>query len=229
MRVLILGDLHIPYCNWHAIEAAAEFSKKYKPEKIIQLGDFCDQYAWSQFKRAPYAPSAEDEWCAVERDVKRFHKLFGDKIPMDIIIGNHDQRYMARAMEANLPRQIIKRLDDLFPYDNWKWHRKGIIIDNVYYCHGHQQFAPPCPLKKALSIGRSCVQGHIHKQSLAFADNILDEQVFGMSVAWLGDRNSVAAEYSHNNWSKYSNGWATVTDGKMPHLYPFHCILDKIS
>jgi hypothetical protein len=214
-----LGDVHLPFTRWDVLEAAAKDCKAYKPDLIVQIGDLLDQYNWSLYKRATYAPNAEEEWHNTEQDIHHFHKLFGDKVPMEIVMGNHDLRLMLRCMEANLPRKLIRQLDELFPFDNWNWRveQKPLIRDGVLFCHGDETGGDA--FEKAQVLGTNVIQGHDHKGYLRYASP-LEINRFGMSVGCFIDNKSVAAAYARRNFKKGFLGWATCTDG-VPQLFPF--------
>lgn len=219
MKVLVLGDVHLPFTNWDCVEAAAEFAKDYKPDLIIQVGDLIDQYNWSLFRKSPDAPSAAQEF---EQTVECFHRLMGmfpKKVPWRVLEGNHCRRHMLRAFDCNLPKQLIKSLDDVLVDERVVWHLSTdpLVADKVTYIHGDEMGGNAW--QKAQRMGTCLVQGHDHLGYLQYI-NTFKSRVFGMSVGTLMDSTSIAGRYAAKNPMKCFLGWATVEDGT-PHLYPW--------
>lgn len=218
MRILVLGDTHFPFTNWDAITECAAFAKSYKPDLVIQVGDFIDAYNWSQYKRSADSPSAHDEWQSTLADIAKFQKLF-KSFPMIILEGNHCRRIMMRANESNLPRQLIRNLNEIFPFENFTWHMSPspLIRDNIQFIHGDELLGNAW--QKAQRSGMSVVQGHDHIAYLQYI-NTFHKQIFGMSVGAFLDPNSIAGRYAAKNIMRMWTGFATVTDG-VPALHPF--------
>lgn len=219
MKILVLGDLHIPYVLWDALAAAHDFSKWYKPDVIIQVGDLTDQGAWSRFDKDTDQPNPHDEWLALEDQLHAVHRLFGTKTPWLQLEGNHCRRIMHRATGAGIPKQLVRTMDELFPFKNWKWHISDdpLIVDGIAFVHGDESAGSG--IIKARRTGRSLVQGHDHIAYLEYIDTY-DREIFGMSVGCLLDRKTLAARYARRNLGRCWIGWATITDGE-PHLYSY--------
>lgn len=220
MRVLVLGDMHLPWVNWRALRAAATFAEAYNPDVVVQVGDFIDGYNWSRFQRAPDAPAASEEWDMVERAARQFHDMFPGDLMVHIIEGNHDRRYQMRAFEANLPTQLVRPLAELFPYSNWNfWVRqRPMVIDGVDYIHGDE--GPGNAHRKASLTGHSVVQGHLHRDAGVRYIDTFGRQVFGMDVGTLMDTRSIAGRYANKALLRSFLGWGTVTDG-IPQIHPY--------
>lgn len=218
MKILVLGDVHLPFTNWSCVQACATFAKSYKPDLIIQVGDITDQYNWSLYKREPDGPNATLEFEMMIESFKRFHSYF-KSYDIKILFGNHDKRKMLRAFEVNIPKAMIKTLDELFPYENIIWHTsvEPFVADNTIFIHGDEMMGNAW--QKAQRLGHSLVQGHDHLGYLNYI-NTFKKQIFGMSAGCMIDAQSIAARYAAKNPMRCWLGWATVTDG-IPHLYPF--------
>lgn len=216
MRILVLGDTHLPWVLWPCVESAARFADKYKPDLVIQVGDFTDQYSWSKYPKDPLAPNAGLEWQLVQEAAYKFADFFPQ---MKILEGNHCRRYMYRALEAGVPKQLIKRLDEEFDTQGWKFHTEPepLVVDNIAFIHG-DEMAGHAGLKSQ-RMGMSVVQGHDHLGYLHFTCTFY-HRIFGMSVGTLMDPKSIAAKYASKNPMRCWLGWATITDG-VPHLHPW--------
>ncbi len=218
MRIMALGDTHFPFTRWDALEAAADFAKSYKPDLIIQVGDFIDAHNWSKWTSPTDAPNSHDEWNLTIESVGKFQHMFR-KWPVVILEGNHCRRAMMRATESKIPKQLIKTMDEMFTFDNFTWHmsHRPFMRDGVYYIHGDEMGGNA--YQKAQRAGHSIVQGHDHAAYLHFI-NTFERQIFGMSIGAFLDPSSVAGRYAAKNLMKMWCGWSTITDSK-PHLYSF--------
>lgn len=221
MKVLVLGDTHFPFCDWAALQAAADFAKSYKPHRIVQVGDFLDRFNWSRFVRYPDSPSAKDEFDDTLLALERFRKMFGERVPMTILQGNHDRRLLMRAWDVNIPEQLIRPMKEIFPHKNWTFHpdQDPFMFDGVCYVHGDEGPGGKA-FNKAKQMGINVVQGHLHRDAGVNYIRTFNKEFFGLDVGCLMDRGSVAARYSRKDLLQAWIGWATVTDG-IPHLYPY--------
>jgi len=217
MKILILGDTHFPFTNRTALAATIAFAKTYKPDHIVQVGDFIEGYNWSLYKRAPDSPSAEMEWNQTELMATQFFEQLS-KFKITILEGNHCRRYMMRACEVNIPKRLIKTLSDLFPFDNVNWHMnpEPFMLENIAFIHGDEMAGTVA--MKAKTLGQSLVQGHTHQASLHYI-NTFRQQIFGMEVGCLMDSSSIAGRYAIKNPMRTWTGFATITDG-VPSLRP---------
>lgn len=221
MRVMILGDHHLPWPLWAVLEEAARFEQDYKPDVRIITGDLIDAHNWSRFQRHPDSPSAQQEWEATIDSAARLYKTFDTDTWSRILLGNHDLRILARAYDANIPSALIRPFSEVFPYENWKWHTSPdmLKLDGVYYDHGDGTSGTT--LAKAKELGAPYVHGHEHKEAKICYSNLDSHQTWGMHVGWVGDRHAIAMRYSRRNYRRGWLGWATVTDGGCPQLWDY--------
>ena len=216
MRILVLGDMHLPWMDHQVLIESYKFSRSFKPDKIIQVGDLVDQKAWSQWPKDPEDPNPSEEWDMTEQQIHYVHKLFPE---MTIIEGNHCKRIMKRAMEIGIPRKLIRTMEDMFPFPKWEWYMESepLVVDNIAFIHGDEMGGNAW--QKAQRMGMSVVQGHDHQAYLQYV-NTFRHQIFGMSVGTMMDPKSIAAKYAAKNPMKCWMGWATIVNG-VPQLHPW--------
>lgn len=99
-RTLILSDIHIPYHDEVALQAAVEYGKKQKPDIVILNGDIGDFYAVSRHDKDPRRCLAE-ELEAVRQFLFWLRKQF-PKARIIFKTGNHEQR-LERFLMKNAP------------------------------------------------------------------------------------------------------------------------------
>jgi predicted phosphodiesterase len=216
MKVLVLGDVHLPYPDLELLKEAARFNKHYRADVVVCVGDLTDQKTWSKYGRDTDDPGNDEEWDMVIESAKKVEKLFPK---LTIVIGNHDIRYLKAANVAGIPTQMIKSLKEALPIKGWNWHTSNdpLEIDGVVYVHGDESSGPP--ETKATQLGQPVVQGHTHKGRIVYAVTPKNRVLWGMDVACTADVTSPAFRYAKKMLKKAMVAFGTVTD-KIPHLYP---------
>jgi hypothetical protein len=219
-EVIILPDLHIPFCNFKVVEAAYEFyvtrTLSGAKIKVIQIGDLTDQKAWSRFQKDPDDYSPELEWAHTMTQISLLKEYFPE---MTIILGNHDRRIAMKSTEASLPQSLVRTLPEVFQAPGWSFHTSNtpFQFQGVTYIHG--DIMAGAPIQKAHTIGTPLVQGHTHKLSLTYSPNFLTD-IWAMEVGHALDPNSAAARYTAGNPNKGTQGFAHIDAQGNPHLYP---------
>lgn len=218
--IFVLGDLHLPWCDWKALEEVAEEIKaaKRRGDKVtvVQVGDIMDQRYWSKYQKAPNDENSQLEWDRAEQAMDRLNDLIPE---MHVIFGNHDIRIAKKATEAMVPRQLVRTLDEYFCFDGWKWHvaNQPLEIDGISFVHG-DEFPIPTPEAAALKLGTSVCYGHSHQAKLAYTV-LFKRKLFSMNVGWLGDENASAFGYAAKSPFRCWKGYGVIIDG-VPHLVP---------
>jgi predicted phosphodiesterase len=212
-KILILPDMHAPWVNWPALEQAYKWSKRHKPDLVIQLGDLTDQKIWSRWQKDTDDFSPSEEFIAAEKVLKRLHKMFPKMV---IIRGNHDTRILSKAVEAGIPAQMFKDVDEVFNYKGWTWigQNKKLKINTVrgpvLVVHGDEQGGTVA--QKSRILGLSVLQGHTHKVSVTYTTT-LNGTVFGAEMGCIMDTDSKAAKYAAANPVGSSVGFGVLKYG----------------
>lgn len=217
--ICVAGDIHFPFADWDLLREFAKHVKflrtKKKKLKVVQLGDITDQKAWSRFTGASDDMSPDAEWEGAYHDMHRFHDLVPN---MEIIFGNHDIRQIKAATEAKIPRQLIKSLDEVFPFAGWNWHtaNKPLIIDGIMFVHGDE--GAGSAIIKAKNTGMSVVQGHDHQMYLEYIKSCGVTR-FGLGGGCMIDQTARAFSYAAKNPMGCDTGYSIIAKG-IPHIYP---------
>lgn len=217
MKVLCIGDLHLPFEHIDAYSFVSEIKKSYKPDKIIYIGDEIDYHSFNFHEKEVdemFSPAEELE-LSIER-LSRFYELTPNATLME---SNHGSLVYRRAKFNGLPRYVIKSYQDLLQTPRWAWKEQE-TIDGVRYCHqtsGAASFA-------CRTIGMSVVQGHNHtKMGIEYIQNEV-KLMFSAYTGCLIDRDKYAFKYARANVQKPALGLLLVTDG-IPTICPM--ILDS--
>jgi predicted phosphodiesterase len=216
-KVLVLGDSHFPFQDWQVLEQAAQFKKDNNISKVIQIGDLTDSKALSRFLKDPDDDSAELEWSKVEVECKKLSRMFPE---MTILPGNHDLRYIKKAKEAGIPKQMVRTLHELFPFKGWKWHldpTAPYIYNNNAFLHGDQLSGTV--LAKAKALGMNVIQGHTHKAAIEYHVTF-NKMLWGMDVGCMVDPKTKAFDYAASKLNKVWVGFGYIDESNVPHLIP---------
>lgn len=207
-RVLVIGDLHEPFCLDGYMEFCEEQRDKFNCNRVVFIGDIIDNHYSSYHETDPngYGGGRELE-LAVEK-IQRWNKVF----PVaEVIIGNHDRLIMRKAQSSAIPSQWIKEYKDVLNTPKWDF-KEQTIIDGVLYIHGEGGTARS-RIKKDL---QSTVQGHLHLQ--AYNEWLVGRnyKIFGMQVGCGVDDKTYAMAYARN-YGKSAIGCGVILDnGNLP-------------
>jgi predicted phosphodiesterase len=173
-RVLILSDIHVPYHSKEAVESAAAFGKKLKPDVLLLNGDTCDFYRISRFQQDPKKRdfAAELETC---KELLSWLRGQFPKTRFIFKIGNHEQRWDHYVWQRCVELWNLEnlQLQNVLGFEEFGIER---VDDNPIACgklavmHGHELgrglYAPVNPARTAfLKTYDTCLIGHLHRTS----------------------------------------------------------------
>ena len=202
-RILVIGDLHEPFCLDGYLEFCQETYANYNCNQVIFIGDIIDNHYSSYHETDPNGMGAGDELqLAIDR-VQDWARAF----PVaDVTIGNHDRIIMRKAFSSSIPREWIKSYNEVLG-TSWNWSER-VEYDNVQYVHGEGGTART-KMKNDLM---STVQGHIHTQAYTEYHVGKNFKIFGMQVGCGVDSSSYAAAYARH-FKKQAIGCGVVIGG----------------
>jgi hypothetical protein len=221
-RVLIISDQHFPYNHADIIAFLRAINKKYKPDRVINIGDEVDYHALSFHDSDPDLLSAGDELQTAINRLKPLYKIFPQ---VDVMESNHGSMVYRKAKHHGIPAKALKTYrDTLEAPKGWKWHKDLTIKlsdgSYCYFCHtkgGDIQ-------RVSQSLGMSVVAGHMHERfEIRYWANSLG-LYFGMHVGCLIEDDSLAFAYNKLNLKRPLIGVGIIIDG-LPRLLPM--VLNK--
>lgn len=207
-NVLVVGDLHHPFCLEAYLEFCQEQQERFKCRQIVFIGDIIDNHYPSYHETDPDGMSGGDELDLAIEKVKPWVKAFPKA---HICIGNHDRMVMRKAFSGGIPKKWIRTYNDVLGAPKWKFIDE-IVVDNVQYIHGEGGTARV----KARNDKFSTVQGHLHSQ--AYCESLVGRtsSIFGMQVGCGIDRRAYAMAYAKTG-PKPAIGCGVVLDkGRLP-------------
>jgi metallophosphoesterase superfamily enzyme len=187
-RVLIIGDLHEPFCLDGYLEFCKEQYSIYNCNKVIFIGDVIDSHYSSYHETDPDGIGGGQELDLAIKKIKKFYKAFPE---VTVTIGNHDRIIMRKAFSSAIPKKWLKDYKDVLEVPKWDFTDR-IVIDNVQYIHGEAGTART----KAKADMMSTVQGHLHTQ--AYVEHFVgaNYKIFAMQVGCGIDHDSYAMAYA---------------------------------
>lgn len=221
-RILFISDQHFPYNHPDTIPFLKAIKKKYKPDRIINLGDEVDLHSISFHEHDPDLLSPSDE---LQTAIARMKPLFEIFPVVDLLESNHGSLVYRKGKTHGLPRHVFKSYREILGAPSgWKWHPELTIkMSNgqyVYICHGRSANG----LKLSQSMGMSTVQGHYHsKFEIQYWANSLG-LYWSIISGCLIDKDSLAFAYDKVNLQRPILGISIALSG-IPKLLPM--ILNK--
>lgn len=204
-KVLVIGDLHEPFCLEGYRQHCIEVYKKHTCNEVVFIGDIIDNHASSYHETNPDGHNAGAELKLAISNIKKWYNAFPKAT---IIIGNHDRLIMRKAQTAGLSKMWIKDYAEVLGTPGWNFI-ESIEIDDVLYIHGEGGTAR----QRARRDLQSIVQGHLHTQ--AYVDWVVGSKfkIFGCQVGCGIDHKTYAMTYA-KEFAKPAIGCAVILNGK---------------
>ena len=207
-NVLVVGDLHEPFCLDAYVDFCLQQYHKYLCTDVIFIGDIIDNHFSSYHETSADGMGGAAELDLAIKRISRWYKAFPFA---KVIIGNHDRIIMRKAQTSAVPSKWIKSYKEVLEVPNWEFMER-YEQDNVQYVHGEGGTART----KCRADMMNTVQGHLHTQ--AYCEHYVGKRfrVFGMQVGCGIDHDSYAMAYAKYG-KKPAIGCSVVLDnGKLP-------------
>lgn len=217
-RALILGDVHIPFQDNNALQAALTYGKQYDPDLVLLNGDIFDFYQLSKFKKDPTVASLKSELVGGKRFFTRLRHTF-PKARIVFRYGNHDRRWDDYIMgAAPLLWESLESLRDCWhpdagiPQNNIEVIREKCLIKlgKLTVIHGDELprgMASPVNAARGVFIKayEPTYAGHFHQESKQPAKTITGKRI----IVWTsGMLCGESPEYLPIN--QWTTGFGTV-------------------
>ncbi len=224
-KIMIISDTQEPCAHQDALDFCKAVKKRYKPDLVVQIGDYCDFGSFSAFDQDPDYMSPSDELKRVQEATKKWAKIFPK---LYITMGNHEMRLYRKALKAGLPKQVLKNFGDIIQAPkgwqyvdrlkvNWDDVKRRILF--VHTGTGATTKAGLAPSQHA-----NVVHGHIHSSYWIKWNSTADALHWDMNVGCLIDDESIVFKYNKQQTKRPILGCGVIVDN-LPILIPM--ILDK--
>ena len=160
-RILVISDMHIPYHHPDTLAFLQHLKDKYKPTRVICLGDELDKHSLSFHDSDPNLPSAGDELKLALPVIQKLKEMFP---VMDILESNHGSLLYRKAHASGIPKQYLKSYNEVLGVDSgWKWHFDMVVdLPNGQKCYFHHGKSANVT-KTSQTMSMCAVQGHHHE------------------------------------------------------------------
>jgi len=123
--ILVIPDLHAPYHHPDALDFLVAVAAKYRPTRVINLGDETDGHALSFHDSDPNLDAAGAELAKAQAFLKKLHNVFPVQ---EFCHSNHGSLIYRRALKSGIPVEYIKTYRDILLPDSdgsgWSWHEQ---------------------------------------------------------------------------------------------------------
>ena len=221
-RILLISDMHVPYQHPDTVAFLAALKNKYRPTRVICVGDEVDKHAMSFHDSDPDLMSAGDELEEAIEQLQPMYKLFPK---MDLVDSNHGSLAYRKAKAHGISRKYLRDYNDVLEApEGWEWHMDMMIglpgKRQLYVHHGLSADVMTVVAQR----GVCAVQGHYHSTfKIGYLGNP-NQLLWGMNIGCLIDHKSLAFAYDRNNLPRPVIGTGLVIDG-LPVLTPM--VLNK--
>lgn len=208
MKVIAIGDTHMPWHDKKALKKIYDWVLKEKPQAIVQIGDNYDLYTLSRYYRTlEITPAQEIKKAIIE--VNKFWQVLKGLSPQAKcyqLMGNHEARLRKRILER------IPEIESLIPYNlakcSWVKYcdsdRDHICLDNVIYVHGWFSKS----IDHARHFNKSVVHGHRHRPTLDVMGRL-----WSMDIGHIANEKSLPLSYTQSNVTNWRKAFGIVEDG----------------
>lgn len=225
MRWLAVSDLQIPFEAEHALTFVQEVQREFKipRDNILCVGDEVDHYFGSQYQKyvdGNYTAGQEIE--ASKEKLKAWYRAFPR---MRLANSNHGQRWAKRAVEAEIPSQMIKAYQEVLEApEGWRWADEWRIDEAHPFkmIHGMGYGGMYAYRHAPLDQGISTLFGHLHANAGVSHIVTKSQRIWGMNVGCLIEPDAYAFHYGKDNRFKPWLGLGVILDdGRTPILIPY--------
>jgi predicted phosphodiesterase len=210
-RIVVVSDLQIPYHDPRAVYNLIDFIKRYKPDRVVSIGDEIDLpqvSKWEKGRMGEYAGT-------IGKDRDATVKILEQLRVTDVIRSNHTDRlfnYIASYAPGlyGIPELQLENFLRLPELGITYWRKPMPIAPNWVAVHGDHgrisQVAGQTALKQALQHGKSLVCGHTHRLGLSSvteaSGGIVGRILTGLEVGNLMSFKKAFYTHGSANWQQ---------------------------
>ncbi len=130
-KILVIGDLHEPFCLDGYLEHCKEIYAKHNCNKVIFIGDVIDNHYSSYHDPDPDGLGGGDELDQAIKKLAGWYKAFPNA---DVCIGNHDRIISRKAFSSGVPKRWVKSFGEVLETPNWNYDTR-FVYDVIQYIH----------------------------------------------------------------------------------------------
>lgn len=193
----VAGDIHAPFDHPGYLRFLQDTFKAFGVGRKVFIGDLFDHYSYSRFVKKPLALNPKQEKEMAKERISRYCEAFPRA---DVVLGNHDTRYIERAEEFGIDSEIVKGFKDIYGlpkgWNIFDEYENLLIVDDVLYIHGSAYNGQYGAKQAALNEQMSVVMGHGHSFAGVWPIANKRKLMFGMNVGCGIDIGAYAFAYN---------------------------------
>ncbi len=211
-RTVVISDLQVPYHDPKAVHNVAKFIRKWRPDRVVTVGDEIDLPQLSRWERGLAGEFAG----TLDADRQKTQEVLFDLGVTDMVRSNHTDR-LYNSIKTRLP--AFADLPEL-RFENWlgltdlgiKFHRNPFPVAKGWIVlHGDEgqvsQKGGQTALGLAIRHGKSVVCGHTHRAGLSgltmASGGVLGGILWGFEVGNLMNfKNAKYLKGGSGNWQQ---------------------------
>lgn len=209
-NILVIGDLHEPFCLDEYLFFCREQQEKFDCGTIVFIGDIIDNHYSSYYDQNPDGLSAGQELEYATARVQDWYSVFPQAF---VTIGNHDRMAARKVFSSGLSKQWVRSLGEVLNVPNWLFV-EDVEIFNIHFDHGESASANV----KYKQYLQSVVQGHRHTKSYIDYVTGNKKSIFAMQVGCGIDKDSYAFAYGKKGPNPIINCGVILDKGTIPIL-----------
>jgi hypothetical protein len=226
--ILVVSDLQIPFEHKKALNFCRSLAKDYRipKENVIIIGDEIDNFHGSAYPKDPDADlSIVNEFEITRERIKEWGQYF----PIaKVCISNHGVRWLKRAIDAQIPTQLLKSYKEIFKIpagweyrEEWRFNRFRFPFRAI---HGMGYSGARGHVLAAQDGAISTVIGHLHSHAAVnWVQTNGGPRLWAANSGCLIDVQAFAFKYEKYNRVKPQLGALVIIDqGKTPIFHPLY-------
>jgi predicted phosphodiesterase len=217
-RVLVVGDIHEPVTHPAYLRFIKDLRDKWKPTKVVLIGDVVDHHGISFHAKNPDCPGPKDEMEQTLQGIKKWHREFPEA---EVMIGNHDERVHRLAATVGISKKFLRDYAEVWETPGWEW-KMETRIDGVRYLHGTGASGMRPASLMAQQSAMNTVIGHVHHAAGFQWAAGPAHRLFGLDTGCGIDREAAAMAYGRDTVRKPMLGAGLVIDGE-PYHFAMQC------
>lgn len=224
--ILVISDLQIPFENKKALEFCRHLARHYRipTENVVNVGDEIDNFHGSAYPKDPDADlSIVNEFEIARERIKAWAGAFPQ---MRVCISNHGIRWLKRAIDAQIPTQLLRAYTEVFKIppgwqyrDEWRFNSLKFPFRAI---HGMGYSGVAGHRNAALDGQISTVIGHLHSHAgISWIQTAGGARMWAANAGCLIDPEAFAFKYEKYNRVRPQLGCVVVIDqGRTPIFHP---------
>ena len=215
---LVLADVHVPFHDRQALNAAIDKGKDEGCTSVLLLGDFMDFYSCSRFDKTPNLVTLREERDMTISVLAGLRDHFPDAENMVWLLGNHEERWEAF---------LIRKAEELFDLPDFELaevcrasalgitvigKKQPLTVGKLHIIHGHEfagsWYNPVNPARGLFLRAKVTAVGAHNHQTSEHSESALD----GVNITcWsVGCLCGLHPRYMPIN--KWNHGFAVIDD-----------------